>query len=299
MVEVRLPSPAKINLFLHVVGRRPDGYHLLQTAFQFIDLCDDMVFQLRTDDKILVESSDPTIPYESNLVTKAAYLLKKQTGCRLGIDIKLEKCIPRGGGLGGGSSNAATTLLALNLLWGTQLNPIELAALGLELGADVPIFIHGKAAFAQGIGEQLTNIHPEEKWILLLLPDCTVDTSKIFSDPELTRNTPEITITEYFEGTHNDCEPVARKRFPQIATALDWLNEIAAARMTGTGSGVFAIFNDKEAAMKAAKEIPASLKGITVKGLNNSPLHNAIENIGVSPSGKARGFDLRIPRFES
>jgi 4-diphosphocytidyl-2-C-methyl-D-erythritol kinase len=301
MPEITVPSPGKINLFLHINGRRPDGYHLLQTAFQFIDFSDYLTFTLRSDSKIHLQAPSLAFPVEQNLIYRAATLLQRYTQCNKGVDIALEKHLPMGGGLGGGSSNAATTLVILNLLWETQLSDAQLLTLGLELGADVPIFIDGRASFAQGIGEELTPTDFPEKWLLLLLPSCHVDTGKIFSDSQLTRNTPPITIAEFFEdGGHNDCEPVAKKHFPEIANALSWLGRYASVRMTGTGSCVFAIFEDKEAALHVIKQIPDSLRGIIVRGLNSSPLHNAINNlIGVSPSGKARGFDLRIPRFES
>lgn len=301
MTLLHLPSPAKINLFLHVVGQREDGYHLLQTAFQFVDLYDEMIFKTREDNLIRVNAPSLDLPVEHNLVFKAAYLLQELAQCKKGIDITLHKRIPLGGGLGGGSSNAATTLLALNHLWGLHYSRTDLIKIGARLGADVPIFIYGKAAFAEGIGEHLQPIQLEEDWILLLFPPCQVATAKIFSDSELTRNTPEITITEFFEkGGRNDCEPIARKHFPEIADAIDCLSHYTTARMTGTGSGVFANFKDKNAALEIANKIPASLNGIILKGLNISPLQSAINKIiGVSPSGKAQGFDPCIPRFES
>lgn len=301
MAEVTVPSPGKINLFLHVLGRRPDGYHLLQTAFQFIDFCDYLTFSLRSDSQIKLEAPSLDFPAEQNLIYRAAMLLRDYTGVNKGIEISVEKNIPLGGGLGGGSSNAATTLLILNLLWDTGLTLDELLALGLKLGADLPIFIDGRASFAEGVGEQLESVIYPEKWVLILMPPCSVDTGKIFSDSQLTRNTPPITIAEFFEkGGRNDCEPVARKHFPEIANALDWLGQYVPVKMTGTGSSIFAIFEDKETALQIFNKIPEPLTGIIVKGLNSSPLHSTIINLfGVSPSGKARGFDLRIPRFES
>lgn len=302
MSQLDLLSPAKINLFLHVVGRRADGYHLLQTVFQFLDFCDNLVFKLRSDNQINLFAPSLNIPIANNLITRAAYLLQSTTQCNQGVDILLKKKqIPLGAGLGGGSSNAATTLLALNKLWDTRMAVNELKDLGLQLGADVPIFIHGRAAFAQGIGEKFEPIEPAENWILLTFPNCQIETAKIFSDSQLTRNTREITIPEFFDkGGQNDCEPIARKHYPQVAKALDCLGKYSTARMTGTGSCVFSAFNKKEAALEVAKKIPASLNAIIVKGLNYSPLHNAItNNFGVSPSGKAQGFDPCIPRFES
>lgn len=275
MANLWLTSPAKINLFLHIVGQRADGYHLLETAFQFIDLCDEIGFELREDGKIQLTAEDLNFPAEENLIVKAAKLLQDDTGCRLGADIFLKKRIPIGAGLGGGSSNAATTLLALDKLWQTNLTQNELLQLGLRLGADVPIFIYGKSAFAQGIGEIFQPISPTEDWILLLIPPCHVETRKIFSDSQLTRNTPAIKIRECFEnGGHNDCEPIARKYFPDIANTLDLLRQYSDARMTGTGSGVFATFNSKEAAIEVAEKMPALLNAIIVKRLNTSPLFN-------------------------
>jgi 4-diphosphocytidyl-2-C-methyl-D-erythritol kinase len=279
MTEISLPSPAKINLFLHVVGRRTDGYHLLQTAFQFLDFCDEMLFILRSDGKIKLDTQNVNIATKDNLVFKAATLLQSYTGVKQGANISLDKRIPLGGGLGGGSSNAATTLLALNFLWQTELSQKELAKLALSLGADVPIFIHGKASFAEGVGEILTTIAPPEDWILLLLPDCAANTQKIFSDSQLTRNTRTITITEFLEsGGHNDCEPIARKLFPKIAVALDNLNQHVRARMSGTGSSVFASFKNKEAATEVARKIPVAIERMITKGLNLSPLHSALNS---------------------
>lgn len=279
MTPLHLPSPAKLNLFLHVTGRRKDGYHWLQTAFQFIDFCDDLFFSLRDDACIHIDAGSLDVPVQDNLIFRAASLLQTLCDCKKGIDITLVKRIPVGGGLGGGSSNAATTLLALNKLWEINLSPQELAILGLQLGADVPIFLHGRASFAQGIGEQLQTVHFPEPWFLVLIPPCQVLTAKIFSDSQLTRNTQPITITKFlYQGGRNDCEFVARKHYPEIARALDWLSQYASAKMTGTGSCVFASFESSEAALKVAKKIPTFLKGIVAKGQNRSPLHIAINN---------------------
>lgn len=300
-MSIRVPSPAKINLFLHVNGRRPDGYHLLQTAFQFVTLVDYLSVEVVPQSTLLVTGSDVGVTQADNLIVKAAKLLQEYAQVEQGAIITLEKHIPLGGGLGGGSSNAATTLMVLNHLWQTQLDQAELLQLGLRLGADVPIFIHGQASFAEGVGEVFTPLEPPEHWLVVVKPSCTVNTGKIFSDSQLTRTTPKITIAEFLErGGHNDCELIAQKHFPEIANALQWLSGYADARMTGTGSCVFAMFEDKETALNVINEIPDSLKGYVVKGVNISPLHSVFNNIiGVSPSGKARGFDLRIPRFES
>ncbi len=279
MIDLHLPSPAKINLFLHVVGRRPDGYHLLQTAFQFVDLHDQLSFRLRGDEAITLETSQINLPLENNLVYRAALLLREYSNCPKGVDILLEKKIPLGSGLGGGSSNAATTLLGLNHLWKLGLSQETISYLGLKLGADIPIFIQGFSAFGEGIGEKLQSINPPEDWVLLLFPPCQVETAKIFSDPQLTRNTPEITIARFFKaGGRNDCEPIVRKYFPEVANALDWLTQFSPARMTGTGSCIFATFKDKVAALEVAKGIPAPLRGIVAKGLNTSPLRKIINN---------------------
>jgi 4-diphosphocytidyl-2-C-methyl-D-erythritol kinase len=284
-----LPSPAKLNLFLHILGRRADGYHHLQTVFQFIDLCDELRFKQRDDGKILLtvttsqqnETNEnlrlDTIPVSDNLITQAALLLQQTSKARYGAHIELTKNIPIGGGLGGGSSNAATALIALNQLWQKNLSSTELAALGLQLGADVPIFVHGLAAWAEGIGEQFCSIKLPEPWYVLIIPPCQVATAKIFSDSELTRNTPTITIAEFqIQGGHNDCETVARKHYPIIGQALDWLGQHASAKMTGTGSCVYAAFATKTAALKIAGQVPYPLKGTVVRGHNVSPLHIAL-----------------------
>lgn len=284
MANLRVPSPAKINLFLHVNGRRSDGYHLIQTAFQFVNLVDYLTFQVRPDAAIAVHTDLIDVATEDNLIYKAAKLLQDYGNVKQGIDITLEKHIPIGGGLGGGSSNAATTLLILNLLWDLKLTLSELLHLGVKLGADVPIFLYGQAAFAEGIGDQLRPIELNESWLLLIVPPCSVNTGKIFSDSQLTRTTPRLTIAEFLEsGGHNDCEPVAQKHFPEIAKALKWLENYSSAKMTGSGSCVFAAFENEETAVNISKEIPESFKGFVVKGLNTSPLHSVInKNWGVA-----------------
>lgn len=279
-IPLKLPSPAKVNQFLHVVGRREDGHHLIETAFQFIDYCDELSFLPRSDDKITLAVEGLELLIEDNLVYRAAHLLRAYTNTRNGVDIHLSKNIPMGSGLGGGSSNAATTLLSLNYLWETRLTIEELLQLGSKLGADVPIFVYGLAAFGQGIGEKLQAIDLPEDWILLLFPGCHVETKKIFSDSQLTRNTPTITITKFLEeGGRNDCEPVAGRYFPQIASAINWLGQFSKPKMTGTGSCVFATFKEKAVALNVAQKVPDSLRGLVVKGLNYSPLHKAIQNL--------------------
>jgi 4-diphosphocytidyl-2-C-methyl-D-erythritol kinase len=280
MADLTLPSPAKINLFLHVVGRRADGYHLLQTAFQFLTLSDQLTFSVRTDSAIVVNMpATITIPIEQNLIYRAARLLQAHLGTSVGATITVNKVIPLGGGLGGASSNAATTLLALNQLWSGDITHEALLKLGLSLGADVPIFLYGKAAFAEGVGEELQPITPPEAWIVLLRPDVHVATAKIFSDRQLTRTSPKITIAEFFAGsTRNDCEPIVREHFPEVASALTWLGQYGNAKLTGTGGCVFATFKDKETALKVMEQVPDTFNGIVVKGVNQSPLHGAISS---------------------
>jgi 4-diphosphocytidyl-2-C-methyl-D-erythritol kinase len=267
------PAPAKLNLMLRVVGRRPDGYHLLQTVFQFIDLCDELHFEMRGDGIVRRVEGLPGIAEDDDLVVRAARLLKRTSGSPLGVDIRLTKRIPVGGGLGGGSSDAATTLVALNRLWGCGLDAPRLMRLGVRLGADVPVFIHGHAAWAEGIGERLTDVEPDTPVYLLLAPQVHVDTGKVFQDPELTRNSPRTTIRDFLAGEHgNDCLAVVRKRYPPVAQAFDWLDERAEARLTGTGSCVFASCAGREQAEALLRERPAGVRGFVVRGMNRSPL---------------------------
>lgn len=272
MKTISLPAPAKINLFLHVLGKRPDGYHNIQTAFQFLDFCDQLNFSLRTDGKINL-SSTLAIPDEKNLIFRAANLLQQKTETHFGVDIALEKHIPMGGGLGGGSSNAATTLLALNQLWQIHYDLPILAKLGATLGADVPVFIYGEAAWAEGKGDQLQKISPPENWCLLVIPSCLVSTEEIYAAPELTRNTPPITIGKFLEsGGHNDCEPVVRNRYAEIDQALTWLTNFGPAKMTGTGSCIYVMFATEQQALDVFKQIPKNLRAVVAKALNQSPL---------------------------
>lgn len=277
---LNLVSPAKINLFLHIVGRRPDGYHNLQTFFQFLDLFDELEFEFRKDSHITLSMPGYNLPHDSNLITKAAHLLQKETITSFGANIICRKKIPMGAGFGGGSSNAATTLLALNYLWQTNLNLQELAEIGLQLGADVPVFVLGKSAWAEGVGERLQPISVDEPWYVLLIPPCEISTAKIFSDPELTRNTSKITIHEFLaHGGQNDCEMIVRKNYPIVGQAIDWLSQFAPAKLTGTGSGVFATFESEDKAKEVASNIKPPLRSIVAKGLNESPLHKNIAKI--------------------
>ncbi|MBI3775616.1 MAG: 4-(cytidine 5'-diphospho)-2-C-methyl-D-erythritol kinase [Gammaproteobacteria bacterium] len=266
-------APAKLNLFLHIVGRRADGYHLLQTAFQFVNLCDTLSFDITRDGRIERTRDIPKVAPETDLTLRAALLLQQATGTSLGARITCEKKIPLGGGLGGGSSDAATTLIALNQLWNTGLPVDQLAQLGVRLGADVPVFVHGHAAWAEGVGEILTPINPPEPWYVVIHPPCHVSTAEIFNLPELTRNTSPIKIRDFFAGSgRNDCESTVRTRYPAVAAALDWLGKFSTARMTGTGACVFAAFPTEARAREIAMLTPPEWRVFVAEGLNRSPL---------------------------
>jgi len=267
------PAPGKLNLFLHVVGRRPDGYHLLQTAFQFIDLSDELRFWKRPAGVIERIGEIPGVPAELDLSARAARALAARASKSVGVAIDVRKRLPIGGGVGGGSSNAATTLVALNRLWGLDLQSDELARLGLSLGADVPVFVHGSAAWAEGVGERLTPVDFPEPVYLLIRPDVSVSTAEVFGAAELTRDSPVLTIRGFLTtGGRNDCEAVVRRRFPEVAEALDWLGSHATARLTGTGACVFAAMPDEESARAALEALPRRWTGYVVRGLNRSPL---------------------------
>ena len=272
------PSPAKLNLMLHIVGRRPDGYHLLQTVFQFLNFGDQLFFTVRSDRQIQHSNPLPGVPVESDLTIRAARLLQKSSDCGLGAEIKIDKKLPMGGGLGGGSSNAATTLVALNRLWNTRLSTEKLAQLGLQLGADVPVFIHGHAAWAEGVGEELTPLQLPQPWFLVLIPNCHVATAEVFCDQDLTRNTPRIRIRDFLaDGGHNDCLPVVQRLYPEITTALDWLGQYAEAKLTGTGACIYASFDTEEAAQEILNRRAAELNGFVAQGVNRSPLLHVLD----------------------
>lgn len=272
------PAPAKLNLFLHVVGRRADGYHLLQTVFQFLDYSDQLGFSVRSDGRLLRRSNYADIEPENDLVIRAARALQTATGCDLGAEILIRKQIPAGGGLGGGSSDAATTLVALNRIWSLGLSTGRLAEIGLTLGADVPVFVRGHTAWAEGVGELLTEIELQECWYLVIVPDCHIATAEIFRHPDLTRNTPAITIRDFLKsGGHNDCEPVVRRLYPEVAAVLDWLGQSADARLTGTGACVFAVFSSRQAAEQIHASLPSKWRGFVARGLNRSPLLARLE----------------------
>ena len=273
MSQESWPAPAKLNLFLHVLGRREDGYHELQTAFQFLEFSDELDFALRDDNEIVRYADYDNVPAQSDLVVCAANMLRELTNTPFGVDIRVDKRLPMGGGLGGGSSNAATTLVALNSIIGLNLSVDELADIGLKLGADVPVFVRCHAAWAEGVGELLTPISPREDWYMVVIPDCQVETAEIFDSADLTRNTPAITIRDFLAGAgHNDFEKVVRLRYPEIAEVLDWLDKRYETRMTGTGACVFARFTTQEQANEAARNLPESWQRIVAQGLNSSPL---------------------------
>lgn len=270
------PAPAKLNLFLHVVGKRADGYHSLQTVFQLLDHCDEIFIETTDDGVIRRPEGLAGIAPEQDLVVRAARLLQAESGSRLGAELRVHKRIPSGGGLGGGSSDAATVLVALNRLWGLDWPAGRLAELGLRLGADVPVFVHGRSAWAEGVGERLTPVELPGAWYLVACPDCAVSTAEIFSDPELTRDSPETTINGFLSaGGRNDCEPVVRRRYPAVAAALDWVTARSGgrpARLTGTGGCVFAAFDAAGQARAALQGLPARWTGFVARGLVESPL---------------------------
>jgi 4-diphosphocytidyl-2-C-methyl-D-erythritol kinase len=273
------PAPAKLNLFLHVTGRRADGYHELQTLFQLIDLCDDLVLSVRADGVIERTAGPEGVEPETDLAVRAARALKAATGTALGASIQVRKRIPVGGGLGGGSSDAATVLVALNELWECRLPPGELTALGLSLGADVPVFIGGSSAWGEGVGERLTPVALPEAWYVIVHPGVTVSTAGVFQSPELTRNSPLITIRAFFEaGGRNDCEPVVRSRFPEVAEAMQWLGRHAPARLSGTGSCVFAACASAIEAERLAARVPDHWPSYVARGLNTSPLQERLKH---------------------
>lgn len=277
--DVRVwPAPAKLNLFLHITGRRADGYHTLQTVFQFLDYADELHFTVREDGVLRATHRLPGIAPQHDLTLRAAQLLQTTAQTRLGADIALTKRLPIGGGLGGGSSDAATTLLALNQLWALGFSRKELATLGLQLGADVPVFLHGQAAWAESVGEELTPLALEEPWYAVIVPPVEVSTREIFADPDLTRATPPITIRDFLQGRGgNDCEALVSRRYPMVAEALRWLGAYGRARMTGTGACVFAVCQDQAQARlivdQLGREQPSTWRAFAAQGLNQSPLH--------------------------
>lgn len=285
MQMLTLPAPAKLNLMLHITGRRADGYHELQTLFQFLDYGDELSFRLREDGQIHLLTELPGVDHDNNLIVRAARLLQRESGCTLGADIQLTKRLPMGGGIGGGSSDAATTLVGLDHLWNTGLGEDRLAELGLRLGADVPVFVRGRAAFAEGVGERLQPVDLAEPWFLVIAPQVSVSTAEIFADPELTRNTPAITVRSLLAGGgHNDCQPVVEKRYPEVRNALSLLNKFVQARMTGTGACVFGSFPNEGEADKVRRQLPATLPSFVARGRNVSMLHRSLEQMAQEAS---------------
>lgn len=267
------PAPAKLNLFLHVTGRRSDGYHDLQTIFQLIDLADDLCIEARSDGLIERPAGPEGVAAEADLVVRAARALQAASGTGLGATLSVTKRIPMGGGLGGGSSDAATTLVALNKIWNCGLNEDDLAAIGVKLGADVPVFVRGRSAWAEGRGEHLTPLELPQNWFALVHPAVHVPTAAIFQAPELTRNSPPITMGGFLQsGGRNDFEPVVRARYPEVARALDWLGQFAPARLTGTGSCVFAACASLTEAQDIVTRVPAPWRGMVARAMNVSPL---------------------------
>lgn len=287
------PAPAKLNLFLHVVGRRADGYHLLQSVFQLIDRADTVHLELREDSRVVREADLPGVAEDQDLTVRAARLLQTYAPHGAGVSIRLEKVLPLGGGLGGGSSDAATVLLALNRLWQLCLPRETLQELALQLGADVPVFVFGQSAFAEGVGEILHSVSIPPAWYVVLVPPVQVPTAAIFAAPELTRNTPPLKIAPFSAGAgrpvrpgyqpldrpgslvgHNDLQPVVVGRYPEVARHLEWLSQFGEARMTGSGACVFASFGTQEAALEVLRQLPESMQGFVAQGLDKHPLYD-------------------------
>lgn len=276
---IKLPAPAKLNLFLHITGRRPDGYHNLQTLFRMLDVGDELSFSANHSGQIRFSCSDVTISGDDNLVVRAAKLLQPLAAPDAGIEIFLDKHTPMGGGLGGGSSDAATTLHALNLLWQLGLSTQQLADIGLKLGADVPVFVFGQTAFAEGVGEQLQPVELADCWYLVATPDAHVSTAAVFSHPDLVRDSKPLTLADLMTSPwRNDCQPLVERLCPQVAITLQWLVEYAPSRMTGTGASVFAEFADELSARRALADLPANCRGFVARGFNQSPLLTALRH---------------------
>ena len=278
---LRFPSPAKLNLFLYINGKLPNGYHELQTLFQFLDFGDWLEMSIREEDNQIVLTPEiPNLKTEDNLIYRAAKLLQEKANIQFGANIHLDKILPMGGGVGGGSSNAATALIALNYLWQANLSIDELAKLGLTLGADVPIFVHGHAAFAEGVGEKITYCEPAEKWFVVLKPDDSISTAVIFQDQNLPRNTPKKSLEQLLSEPYvNDCEKVVINHYSNVEKALNWLLQYAPARLTGTGACVFAEFDHEAEAQAVFRQKPEEFFGFVAKGLNVSPLHAMLKQL--------------------
>jgi len=273
------PAPAKLNLMLRIIGRREDGYHLLQTVFQMLDLCDWITFHSLSEDVVRLEKTIPGVSENEDLTVRAARLLKQETGCRQGVSIEIDKRLPMGGGLGGGSSDAATTLLVLNHLWQLELSIEKLMSMGLALGADVPVFVFGKAAWAEGVGEKLSAFDVPESWYVVIKPEDHVDTGEIFLNKNLTRDSKSIRICDFLAGDNrNDCLEVVRRKYQAVDKALKSLSAFSEARLTGTGACVFAAFDKKQEAEKAVAALQGDWQVFLTKGQNISPLHQKLKH---------------------
>jgi 4-diphosphocytidyl-2-C-methyl-D-erythritol kinase len=280
MISITLPSPAKLNLFLHILDRREDGYHNLQTLFQILDIGDQLSFSVNKQPEINIISDIKNIKPQDNLVFKVAYALKQATDCQWGCDIQLDKKIPMGAGLGGGSSNAATALVGLNHLWQCNLSLDQLAKIGGKLGADIPVFIKGYTAFAEGIGDKLTPISLDEFYYLVVTPKINIPTEQIFCHSELTRNAPAIKIRALSQELYrNDCQSVVETLYPEVKQVLDWLKRYGNPLMTGTGASVYCRFDSEKEANLVQQAVPNSWNSFVAKGINQSPLHKQLENL--------------------
>ena len=279
--KTQWPAPAKLNLFLHITGQRADGHHLLQTVFVLIDFADQLGFYVTDQPSIELEYQLPGVEKKQDIIYRAAQALQQQADIQQGVQISLVKNLPMGGGLGGGSSDAATTLLALNHLWGCGLKLVELAEIGLTLGADVPVFIYGQNAWAEGVGEQLTPVDIPKAWYLVLIPEINVSTEHIFSSPQLIRDCPPITIRDFLAGQgQNVCQPIVAAQSPEVAAALEALTDLGAkARLTGTGACVFAAFASESEVRSAWAELSAEWNGFVAQGLAQSPVHEMLKNV--------------------
>jgi 4-diphosphocytidyl-2-C-methyl-D-erythritol kinase len=276
-LSTRWPSPAKLNLFLYINGRTENGYHELQTLFQFVDHGDELTIQANDSGEITISPEIEGVPLKDNLIWKAATALQRFANCSYGAHIDLHKILPMGGGIGGGSSNAATALVALNYLWQTNLSDDELAKIGLALGADVPVFVRGFSAFAEGVGEKLSPAHPDEKWYLVVRPNVSIATSDIFRHPDLTRNTPKRDLeTLLNKPSVNDCEKIVRMLYPEVDKQLSWLLQYAPSRLTGTGSCVFAEFSSKSEAETILAQLSDKVSAFVAQGRNISPLKETL-----------------------
>lgn len=276
---VTLPAPVKLNLWLHITGRRSDGYHNLETLFQLLDWGDSLTFECNDSGVASLATPLAGVADSDNLILRAAAALRPFAADHAGCTIALDKRAPMGGGLGGGSSDAATALVGLNALWQCGLSTAKLSAIGAQLGADVPLFVEGRSAFASGKGEQLTPVATEPRWYLVITPDCHVDTGEIFSHPELTRDSPASKIRALSTALgRNDCQAVVEQRYPAVAAARQWLDQYSPALMTGTGASVFAAFCDRQTAVEIAAAVPKRWRAFVASGVDESPLHNAMRN---------------------